>query len=306
MGNVTGLALRLDSRGAATSDIDGDGDLDLAVYNRNSPLIKIYRNDTPDQGKALMVDLDAGKRPTEGSQVTVRCGGRTLLRQLDAGAGFLSQNSATLHVGLGACAAIEGIEVRWPDGEVESFDGAEADQRVTLVRGAGRAVPGAALTARNVNIDQRPGLTGDLSAPIPAARFDAFDGGETLDLSVLGPGVHVLNFWATWCLPCAAEMPELVQLEALYRGKGVRFHGVTMDTRDKTEEVKAFLARYAVPYPQVWGTTEAMAPFASLASVPNGSIPITVVIADEVVRSISAGAIQREALGQLLDALSAP
>jgi len=306
VGNVTGLALRLDSRGAATSDIDGDGDLDLAVYSRNSPLIKIYRNDTPSEGRVLLVDLDAGKQPTEGSQVSMRCGDKTLLRQRDAGAGFMSQNSATLHFGLGACERVDGIEVRWPDGDLERFDGAGAEQRVKLVRGTGRMSGAVALAVRNYNIDRRPGLTGDLSAPIPAASFDAFAGGEPLDLTALASGVHVLNFWATWCVPCAAEMPELVQLEAAYRGKGVSFHGVTMDERSKEEDVKAFLTRYEVPYAQVWGSTEGMAPFANLASVPNGSIPITVVVKDQVVRSVSAGAIQREALGQLLDALSAP
>jgi len=77
-----------------------------------------------------------------------------------------------------------------------------------------------------------------------------------------------------------------------------------MDERDKLPEVQAFLERFTVPYPQVWGSAEAMAPFANLASVPNGSIPITVVIQDRVVRSISAGAIQKAKLEELLTALT--
>lgn len=304
VGNVTGLALRLDSRGAATSDIDGDGDLDLAVYNRNAPLIRIYRNDTPGQGGALLVDLDAGGRPTEGSQVRLRCGERILLRQRDAGAGFLSQNSGTLHFGLGACEGVEAIEVRWPDGELETFPGTKAEQRLRLVRGEGKVARAQPLRARNHNRALRPGLSGELSAELPPVSFEALGEGEALDLAGLPDGVQVLNFWATWCIPCAAEMPELVALSQEFADRGVSFYGVSMDERDKLPEVQAFLERFTVPYPQVWGSADAMAPFANLASVPNGSIPITVVIQDRVVRSISAGAIHKAKLAELLTALT--
>ncbi|HUG62142.1 MAG TPA: ASPIC/UnbV domain-containing protein, partial [Methylomirabilota bacterium] len=156
------------------------------MYNRNSPLIKIYRNDSPGQGRALLVDLDGGGRPTEGAQVSVRCGDVTLLRQRDAGAGFLSQNSATLHFGLGECGQVDAIDVRWPDGQEETFPGTAADQRVTLMRGRGQVTSALALQARNFNIDQRPGLTGDLSAPAPAVHFAAFEDGAPLDLRAAG------------------------------------------------------------------------------------------------------------------------
>lgn len=250
------------------------------------------------------MDLDGGGWPTEGAQVSVRCGDLTLLRQHDAGAGFLSQNSATLHFGLGGCAQVEGFDVLWPDGQEETFPGTAADQRVTLTRGSAEVTAARPLRTRNFNIDQRPGLTGDLSAPAPAVRFAAFEDGAPLDLQAAGDGVTVLNFWATWCIPCVAEMPDLVQLESAYRAKGVAFYGVTMDTRDNAGAVREFLDRFGVDYPQVWGDAESMAPFASLASVPNGSIPMTVVLKDDVVRSITAGQIQRETLGQLLEALA--
>lgn len=56
---------------------------------------------------------------------------------------------------------------------------------------------------------------------------------------------HLLNIWASWCIPCAAEAP---QLEALQRG-GADIIGVAI--RDRPEDVDAFLARYGNPYSRI-------------------------------------------------------
>lgn len=56
---------------------------------------------------------------------------------------------------------------------------------------------------------------------------------------------RLLNIWASWCVPCAAEAP---QLEAL-RKQGVDIVGVAI--RDRPEDVAAFLGRYGNPYTRV-------------------------------------------------------
>lgn len=56
---------------------------------------------------------------------------------------------------------------------------------------------------------------------------------------------HLLNIWASWCIPCAAEAP---QLEALRR-QGVDIVGVAI--RDRPEDVAQFLARYGNPYSRI-------------------------------------------------------
>ncbi|MGD9665363.1 MAG: DsbE family thiol:disulfide interchange protein [Novosphingobium sp.] len=53
---------------------------------------------------------------------------------------------------------------------------------------------------------------------------------------------RLLNIWASWCIPCAAEAPQLDALKAA----GVEIAGVAI--RDKPDDVKAFLARYGNPY----------------------------------------------------------
>ncbi len=53
--------------------------------------------------------------------------------------------------------------------------------------------------------------------------------------------VIVLNFWATWCVPCREEFPHLVQLAGKYHDRGLRLLFFSMDEKDQTEQVKKFL-----------------------------------------------------------------
>jgi len=55
----------------------------------------------------------------------------------------------------------------------------------------------------------------------------------------------LLNIWASWCIPCAAEAPQLAELQA----RGAQIVGVAI--RDKPEDVAAFLAQYGNPYDRI-------------------------------------------------------
>jgi thiol-disulfide isomerase/thioredoxin len=55
----------------------------------------------------------------------------------------------------------------------------------------------------------------------------------------------VLNFWATWCVPCAAEMPLLSEMQARYKGK-VIFVAVSVDDEDMKPTVEAFIRKHKV------------------------------------------------------------
>lgn len=55
----------------------------------------------------------------------------------------------------------------------------------------------------------------------------------------------LLNIWASWCVPCAAEAPQLAQL----RAQGAEIVGVAI--RDKPEDVATFLSRYGNPYTKI-------------------------------------------------------
>ncbi len=81
----------------------------------------------------------------------------------------------------------------------------------------------------------------------PAVSFLDLEGKE-IHLGDLRGKVVMLNFWATWCRPCVAEMPDLQRLWAGIQDKRFLPLAVNIDARSG-EEVKAFLARTGVVLP---------------------------------------------------------
>ncbi len=133
-----GLDFRIVGRGAASGDIDGDGDPDIAIVD-NGGRFRLLRNDGGNQRSWIRFVLRGTKvnRDAIGAVVTVRSGGLTQRRILRSGGGFLSENERSATFGLDQADAIESVTVRWPGGATQSFGGVAARKTHLLVEGKG-------------------------------------------------------------------------------------------------------------------------------------------------------------------------
>lgn len=128
------------SRGSAAGDIDGDGDLDIAVSN-NGQRADLLRNDGGDTaGNWLQLRLvgRTANRTAAGARVTVQrgSGGRDQVRELSAGNSYASSSDPTLHFGLGSARAAD-VGIRWPGGEVQELRGLAAGNLYVVQQGRG-------------------------------------------------------------------------------------------------------------------------------------------------------------------------
>ncbi len=90
------------------------------------------------------------------------------------------------------------------------------------------------------------GVPGAGPAAAPSFAFTTFDG-ERLSLADLAGNAVVLNFWASWCLPCRAEMPYFETTYRAYQDRGVIFVGLAI--QDDPASSRAFLRELGITYP---------------------------------------------------------
>jgi len=133
----TSPAVELTSRGAAFGDIDGDGGIDVVVGNRDSR-VQLLRNVAWQGGQWIALRLLDGGRDALGATASVEVDGRPQRRSVKPGYRYCSSSDASVHFGLGDESAPLEVEVRWPDGELETFGPVAPGGRRTLVRGQGR------------------------------------------------------------------------------------------------------------------------------------------------------------------------
>lgn len=61
--------------------------------------------------------------------------------------------------------------------------------------------------------------------------------------------VVIADFWATWCIPCRAEMPQLVRFDARYRGRGVKLLTISCDEPEQEAGASDFVRKNGAPQP---------------------------------------------------------
>jgi thiol-disulfide isomerase/thioredoxin len=107
--------------------------------------------------------------------------------------------------------------------------------------------------------------------PEPVAAFTAADlDGRTISSSSYSGKVIIVNFWATWCPPCRAEIPDLIALQEKYRDR-LQIVGISED-EDSVDDVKRFVAEHRINYPIVMSTPELTKLFPGVHALPTSFI----------------------------------
>jgi thiol-disulfide isomerase/thioredoxin len=159
----------------------------------------------------------------------------------------------------------------------------------------GRGSPSRTQGAATVGTGAAP-----LDEPLPRLEGDSLDG-EALDAASFRGQVLVVNAWATWCLPCKKEQPDLVRLANRYRDRGVAFLGVNY--RDDRAAARRWVSdEFHVPYPSIYDPSGRSA---SVLAYPLGLPDTYVVDPSGTIRWAIYGQTDAKELGGLIDQILA-
>lgn len=142
----TPLASMYGGYGAASADFNADGRADIFLANSGNDGNQLFFNLTANDNKWVKIKLRGteSNRSAIGARVEVEAGGKLMVDEVIAGAGYASQNSLILHFGLGQAEVISRLTVRWPSGLVETYEQLEANASYLVTEGESLAVNAAA------------------------------------------------------------------------------------------------------------------------------------------------------------------
>ena len=280
---LSGLDSVTDGRGAAYADFDNDGDYDIFLTALQGQVHHLFRNNVGQDGGFIRVELQgtASGRDAYGAEVRIITSHGVQTKVKAGGSGYVSQSDPRLLFGLGGDERTGALEVRWPSGRIESLARIPAGASVRIVEGSGAYQ----------EVDEArfalPDPAGDEALFFQALRYqpgDLFpavamsdDSGATTDFQAYRrPGrSYLINFWATYCVPCREEMPELQKLAADLEAAGVDLLGISLDMGTARKKVPRFLSRMGIDYP-VFTTEEGV--FQQLFAGEQFFIPLSYIV----------------------------
>jgi len=104
--------------------------------------------------------------------------------------------------------------------------------------------------------------------PAPDFKLTALDG-KPITLAALQGKVVLLNFWATWCGPCRAEIPDLVALQERYKGR-LQIIGLNVD--DEEADIKQYVQETGINYPVAMTSNDVRIQFGGIPALPTSFV----------------------------------
>lgn len=91
-------------------------------------------------------------------------------------------------------------------------------------------------------------------------------GYKNINLNALKGKVVLVNFWATWCPPCRAEIPRLVSFYNKNKSKNFVIVGINVNAAKKG--VRSFTQQYKINYPVVYATSNVISKYGGVSEIP--------------------------------------
>jgi thiol-disulfide isomerase/thioredoxin len=294
---VSGLDSITDGRGCSFADFDNDGDSDVIITPVQELARLLFKNNVGQDNGFIRVKLTGTRsgRDAFGTVVRLKSPLGTQTKVKLGGSGFLSASDPRLLFGLGPSEAWQkhyALVIEWPSGLRETINGVLPGESIHLEEGQGKIER---ITEQRVTLPEPEDtsdrifrtLAFDPNEELPPLTLTRPSSTSSVSLpSILEPGRKTLiNFWATWCAPCAVEIPELALLFEPLSHAGVDLMGISLDF-GSSADVQEYLNERSVPYVNYILNEKDVARIFSSGQI---TVPLTVLVDEQgrVVRAFS-------------------